>query len=159
MKIIPNDAPSRNNILPSSAVRDFWETESRLQGTDWPGLLSAHAEMLHRARLTHCSSYRESDWGQRVEAIAAENKSNETPKIKQLRALMDDSVSLDAAWRVLNGDRPTPRTTIEAIMYCVRERGLAALGEPKNQQRLSESDEAARAEINQRIAKLYGAKP
>jgi hypothetical protein len=50
--------------------------------------------------------------------------------------------------------RPTPQSTIEAIMYCVRVRGLGALREPGNVERLSRSDEAAKAQINQRIAKL-----
>ncbi len=48
----------------------------------------------------------------------------------------------------------TPQTTIEAVMYCVRERGLAALREPANQQRLMTLDGTARAEVNRRIAKL-----
>jgi hypothetical protein len=51
-------------------------------------------------------------------------------------------------------DWATPQTTIEAVMYCVRERGLAALREPANQQRLMTFDDAARAEVNRRIAKL-----
>ena len=51
-------------------------------------------------------------------------------------------------------DWSTPQTTIEAVMYCVRERGLAALREPANQQRLMTFDDAARAEVNRRIAKL-----
>jgi hypothetical protein len=48
----------------------------------------------------------------------------------------------------------TPQTTIEAVMHCVRERGLAALRESANQQRLITFDDAARAEVNMRIAKL-----
>jgi hypothetical protein len=51
-------------------------------------------------------------------------------------------------------DWSTPQTTIEAVMYCVRQRGLAALREPANQQRLMTLDDAARAEVNRRIAKL-----
>lgn len=50
--------------------------------------------------------------------------------------------------------RSTPQTTIEAVMYCVRERGLAALREPANQQRLMTFDNVARVEVNKRIAKL-----
>lgn len=50
--------------------------------------------------------------------------------------------------------RPTPQVTIEAIMLCVRERGLGALQEPANLERLERCDEAARQQINQRIAKL-----
>ena len=48
--------------------------------------------------------------------------------------------------------RPTPRTTIEAILWCVRERGVEALREPANIERLLRCDSAARAEINERIA-------
>jgi hypothetical protein len=51
-------------------------------------------------------------------------------------------------------DWSTPQATIEAVMYCVRERGLAALREPANQQRLMKCDHATRAEVNRRIAKL-----
>ena len=72
---------------------------------------------------------------------------------------MADNVSLDRAWHELNDEaRPTPQTTIEAILYCVRERGVSALKEPENLERLSRCDEAARAQINQRIAKL-GVRP
>jgi hypothetical protein len=49
--------------------------------------------------------------------------------------------------------RPTPQTTVEAIMYCVRERGLAALTEPGNVERLNRCDEGALAEIKRRCAK------
>jgi hypothetical protein len=50
-------------------------------------------------------------------------------------------------------DRPTPNVVLEAIMWCVRERGLEALDEPANIERLSRCDEAARAEIERRCAK------
>jgi hypothetical protein len=51
--------------------------------------------------------------------------------------------------------RPTPQATIEALLWCVRERGLEALNEPANIERLSRCDDAARDQINQRIAKLF----
>jgi len=50
--------------------------------------------------------------------------------------------------------RLTPQTTIEAIMYCVRERGLGALKEPINQERLSRCDATARQQINERVDRL-----
>jgi hypothetical protein len=67
-----------------------------------------------------------------------------------------DHMSIDGLWHVLNYERqqPTPQTTIEAIMYCVCERGLAAMKEPANQERLSRCDAAARQQINERIARL-----
>jgi hypothetical protein len=48
----------------------------------------------------------------------------------------------------------TPQSTIEAIMYSVRERGLIALNEPASRERLATCDPAARSQINTRIAKL-----
>jgi hypothetical protein len=50
--------------------------------------------------------------------------------------------------------RPTPQCTIEAILYCVRERGSAALQEPANLERLKLCDAAALAQIDARVAKL-----
>jgi hypothetical protein len=50
--------------------------------------------------------------------------------------------------------RPTPDATVDAIMYCIRERGMAALKEPANVERLSRCDDEARATIKKRIAKL-----
>ena len=50
--------------------------------------------------------------------------------------------------------RPTPQTTIEAILYCVRERGPKALHEPDNVERLARCDKAALAQIDTRIANL-----
>jgi hypothetical protein len=67
---------------------------------------------------------------------------------------LDQEDSLGAAYQRILHNRPTPQVTIEAILYCVRERGLAALQEPANLKSLSRCDEAARAQINKRIAKL-----
>jgi hypothetical protein len=50
--------------------------------------------------------------------------------------------------------RPTPQVTIEAMMYCVRERGVQALKEAANIERLGRCDAAAKAQVNVRIAKL-----
>jgi hypothetical protein len=54
--------------------------------------------------------------------------------------------------------RPTPRSTIEAIMLTVRGRGPRALHEPANIERLGRCDDAAIAEIDTRIKKLVEAK-
>jgi hypothetical protein len=65
-----------------------------------------------------------------------------------------DSMSLDQLWEVLNRPHATPKSTIEAVLLSVRERGLAALKEQANIERLSRCDAAAKAEINRRIARL-----
>lgn len=48
--------------------------------------------------------------------------------------------------------RSTPVSTIEAILFCVRERGLAALDESTNRERLERCDAPALAQIDRRIA-------
>jgi hypothetical protein len=80
----------------------------------------------------------------------------EPQQLARLRKLMAHNVSLDRLWHELNDplSRPTPQVTIEAILSCVRERGIATLNEPKNIGHLRGCDVTALAEINQRIAKL-----
>jgi hypothetical protein len=64
-----------------------------------------------------------------------------------------DQLSLDALWSNLNDPRrhATPQSTIEAILYSVGNRGLTALKEPDNKERLSRCDEAAMKQIHERI--------
>jgi hypothetical protein len=62
--------------------------------------------------------------------------------------------TFDALYRDLNEPSATPQATIEAIMVAVRERGLVALKDAANVERLARCDPAARAQINQRIAQL-----
>jgi hypothetical protein len=50
--------------------------------------------------------------------------------------------------------RRTPQSTIDAVMDCVRERGLVALREPTNRARLRTFDAEARRQLNNRIARL-----
>jgi hypothetical protein len=78
----------------------------------------------------------------------------EPEKLRRLRRLLADNVSLDRAYAEFNKPLSTPKTTIEAILHCVRERGVAALKEPTNLERLTRCDAAAQAEISRRIAKL-----
>lgn len=54
----------------------------------------------------------------------------------------------------LRATRATPQATIEAIAHCVRERGVQALKEDANIERLSRCDAAAKAQVNTRVAKL-----
>jgi hypothetical protein len=63
-------------------------------------------------------------------------------------------MSLGALWDHLNRPRKTPQSTIEAVIHSVRERGVAALIEPANIERLLECDDDTRIEINEKIARL-----
>ena len=85
----------------------------------------------------------------RADAKAKLDEHNE-----QLRALLCDDVSLVSAWTLIQRRQATARATIEALWQSIRERGVEALTDPDNQDRLRRCDAAAIAEINRRIAKL-----
>jgi len=78
-----------------------------------------------------------------------------TPQAERGAALPEDwqEMSLGALDH-LNRPRKTPQTTIQAVIHSVRERGVAALKEPANIERLLECDDDSRIEINERIAPL-----
>ena len=106
---------------------------------------------------TFCAACRRAD-----AMLAAERRAGrqlESPSVLRIWRLFDADVSFERFWNEINDprNRPTPRAVIEAVMYCVRERGLAALKEPANVERLSRCDAAARAQIDQRIDKLTSA--
>jgi hypothetical protein len=63
---------------------------------------------------------------------------------------------VDAFWNALNDPSrfATPQSTIEAILHGVRTRGIAALEEPDNKERLSRCDEAAMKQIRERIERM-----
>jgi hypothetical protein len=50
--------------------------------------------------------------------------------------------------------RPTPQATVEAILHCVKARGLSALQEAANLERLGRCDAAVLAQIDKRMAKI-----
>jgi hypothetical protein len=60
--------------------------------------------------------------------------------------------AFDALYRAVNKPSATPQATVEAIVVAVRERGLAALKDAANVERLAHCDQAARAQINRHSA-------
>ena len=70
--------------------------------------------------------------------------------------ISDDHVGLSVAWEWLNDERQhsTPKTTIDAVMLTVCKRGIDALDEPANIERLERCDAGALEEIKNRIVKL-----
>jgi hypothetical protein len=98
-----------------------------------------------------------------VAQLAAERKAGrlqDSPEVLRARRLLAQDVTLEQAWFEVNDPqaRPTPQVTVEAILHCVRERGLAALKEPANLERLARCDAAAKAQIDKRIGKLMRAR-
>jgi hypothetical protein len=66
------------------------------------------------------------------------------------------TMPVDRLWDALNGPKrfSTPQSAIDALMFCIKERGTAALEEPDNVERLSRCDQAARAQVDKRIDAL-----
>jgi hypothetical protein len=63
-------------------------------------------------------------------------------------------MTLDELGELFNRERPTPPTTIEALMLGLRERGVAALKEPDTQRRLAELSKGQLVEVATRLQKL-----
>jgi hypothetical protein len=81
----------------------------------------------------------------------------EPEKLKQLQRLMDDSISLERAYAELNDMREQERaaaSTVEALMYSLRERGVKALEEPDTRRRLSLLSEEQLIEVGDRLLQL-----
>lgn len=80
----------------------------------------------------------------------------EPERLHRLRRLLRSRLSCERVYAELMRNRPTPKVVIEAVLHSVRERGLPALKEPANVERLARCDAAARAQINKQIQKLRG---
>jgi hypothetical protein len=141
--------------------RDWWRRESARLGSDWNGVMQLAIE-------NAISEAQDDPWDNPGWAEAAEEyqkaRGNRVSVIdiapadvRRIKALLEPSVSLERAyWQIQNQPRPTPETVVDAILYCVQARGLAALKEPKNIERLSRCDAAALAEVDRRVAKING---
>jgi hypothetical protein len=53
---------------------------------------------------------------------------------------------------------PAPAATLDAVIYCLRQRGLAALKEQENIERISRLTAAERARLDVRIEKVISQK-
>jgi transposase len=90
---------------------------------------------------------------------AARRKQRSDPHTEFLRTLLEDDVSLERAWDEINRDarkryNAAPQATVAALMYSLRERGVAALKEPATQRRLSELSEQQVDEVGSRLQQL-----
>jgi hypothetical protein len=158
--------PSLHRASDLDRDRAWWRAEARRVGSDWLAMIDLHLAIIaplaaapHFSQAcdacgaapcinpSFCGQCRKAD-----ARLRAERRDRSAESIPQGLERM----SIDVLWHALNYEqqRSAPQSTIEAIMYCVRERGLAALKEPNNQERLSRCDAAARQQINQRIERL-----
>jgi hypothetical protein len=131
-------APSGTDCPSFVSARDrtWWQSEAARVGSDWSGIIAGHLTVV--ARLA--------GW----------------PACETCGGQPCINPSFCAACRVADAaairhpsrahPQPTPQVTVEALWYCFRERGIQALREPANVERLNRCDKAAREELNRRIA-------
>jgi plasmid stabilization system protein ParE len=108
-------------------------------GTGWPAAIEGCHDLLAVALGTNSME----DTFERAchRQTARPHRGPQDPRILRARRLLADNVSLDRAWAEINGNRPTPEATIEALVYSLR-RGAAELSKPDKLRRLSELDKA-----------------
>ena len=82
--------------------------------------------------------------------------SHDPDHLARLRRLLPREVSIERAWHELNDvrNRSTPKATIDAVWWAICERGMGALAEPRIADRIANFDEAARSELDRRIANI-----
>jgi hypothetical protein len=119
--------------------RAWWRREAARAGSDWVGILATHAKAIAAWRRRHDPDYDGATTTVCPTCGAA-------PCINAPFC----TACADADARA----RPAPKTIIEIIMMAVRGRGLAALKEPANLERLSRCDPAALAQIDQQLTKF-----
>ena len=152
-------APGR----PLSRDRAWWEAEVARLGTDWASMIETAIELLLAAGIIDqpepdsmtawdAPSWREAAVEYHRDRAGRLAVEMEPGRLARLRRLMEDDVTLDRAWHVINTYRPTPEVTIEAIKVANRDRGLDALKEPATQQRLRHCDADARARLDHWLA-------
>ena len=72
-------------------------------------------------------------------------------RLKHLRRLLEDEVSLERAWSELNrGDGRTPEATVEALMYSLR-RGVGEIDKPDTRRRLAALDKRQLKQVCRRV--------
>src|SRR5262249_6274125 len=126
----PNTAGHGAAIDAAHHDRAWWRGEARRLGADWPAAVALHVAIIVR----FAAAARLSPACDTCGVVPCVNPSYcEACRQADARVRRKPVAPASAA-------RPTPQTTIEAIMHSVRERGLAALREPAIQWRLQRCD-------------------
>jgi hypothetical protein len=88
--------------------------------------------------------------------VADERERNKPgdPNTARLRELLDDDVTLERAQAELNRRDGAAISTVEALMLILRERGIAALQDPKTRERLAQLSELQVVEVGDRLQRL-----
>jgi hypothetical protein len=116
---------------------------------DWPAVIDTATELLAFGGIIEPAS---STFELACEQADSEKSVvSEPERLRRLRRLMADNASLERAYYELVENRPTPQTTVEALILGLRERGAAALNEPAVRQRLFALDDQQLREVCGRL--------
>jgi hypothetical protein len=91
------------------------------------------------------------------EADAKQRRKGVDPHLELLRKLTANDVSLERVWHELNTAHISGHaasSTVEALMYSLRERGTKALDEPETFRRLSELSDEQLRDVAVRLQRL-----
>jgi hypothetical protein len=91
------------------------------------------------------------------QADAKRARLGESEEIVRARRLLDDGISLERAYAEINSNRLNGRaadSTVEALMFSLRGRGVRALAEPDTKRRLAELSDEQVIEVGARLRTL-----
>jgi hypothetical protein len=165
-----HQSPAQSLSVIAQRPRDhaWWVEEAARSGTDSPSVVRAALEMLVAAGIVEqpqpetITPWDAPPWREAVAEYHRDRHGHrlagdiEPARLRRLRRLMADGISLDRAWYAANADRPTPEAAVDAVKLSVRERGMKALHEPANQWRLKRCDAATRRQLDHWIANFQG---
>jgi hypothetical protein len=126
-----------NVAVSATAISAVSSVSTDTFGTGWPAVIDGCHDLLAVVFGTNSMD----DTFERACREADRASRPQDPRILRARRLLADNVSLDRAWAEINGNRPTPEATIEALVYSLR-RGAAELSKPDKLRQLSELDKA-----------------
>jgi hypothetical protein len=142
----------------TSHDRAWWAHEFLRVGTDWQSLGEAMVKAVVSAGIIELEPsifQRACELADRErETVSDAREIIEPKRLARLRRLMADNVSLDQAWPELRDTRDAPKSTIEALMYSLRERGVPALNERAVQRRLLALGDEQVREVCGRLQRL-----
>jgi hypothetical protein len=151
MGTIISPASVFNSTISSTGAgrwREFWHAESRRCGSDWIGIAETVTAIM--SRLTACPTCgntpcRNPSFCEACRDADARKARGESPRY------IDPSRWRGPPDNIREG---APKSTVEALMLGLRERGLAALEEPKVRRRLSDLNEMQLREVGARLQTL-----
>jgi hypothetical protein len=160
-----HQSPAQSLSVIAQRRRDHasWAAEAARTGTDPPSVVRAALEMLAAAGIVEqpqpetIAPWDAPPWREAAAKYHRDRSGRlaveiEPKRLKRLRPLMADSISLERVYDEIGRDRATPAVTVEALKLAVRVHGPKTLVEPTNQERLRRCDAYARDRLDRWIA-------